>query len=170
MVKLKNKAQAVAAASDEPTQLIDRALRVYAEAPENDPHHIDVRIAAALGWLAFNSFADAVAKRLGMPRCQSASERFEVLAVLDRALPRPYIQNAFTAARGELHGNYYRDDAWPGRERIVGLLTNIKDAIDDGTKAFDNPKTYEEVSKRRQRAIEYVRKAIGKAKTSEKRR
>ncbi len=139
--KRKPMARQLGAVSDKPDELIDRALAQYNAASNDDPHNVDARLAAELGWLALNSFADIVGKRLGMPAGHSASRRVDALEAIDSRVPRLRSRDTFTAARDELHGQCFYEDMCPTPARTRTLLANIKDVIDDGTRALDNPRT-----------------------------
>ena len=107
------KRTALGAATDDPHDIIQRAIRVA------DGHHgsdsLPLRQAAEAGWLAASSVADVAARHLGMKAPRGRLSRLAVLHALeDRAgFHRGELVTPFGAAQAHLHSYCFHEDVCP---------------------------------------------------------
>lgn len=122
------KLKALGAATDNPEEIIDRAIRQAVRSSDKSPR-LDLREAAEMGWLAISSLADVLADKVGERNAGGANGRFNVLEAAEKkgGLKKGRLTLPFVAARSALHGDCFHEDRCE-RKQIMPVLESIQEA------------------------------------------
>jgi len=133
----KRKAASFGAITDDPTHIVNVAIR-EAEQAIRARDGLGIRQAANKGWLAAASVADVAAEKMGQKIPHGAKGRLEVLNDLERAarLRRGSLTATYGTARDILHGGCFHGDVCPSSSELLGHLDAIKEMTVEAKRAL----------------------------------